>query len=191
MFGPLDLVVPPTVLATAVLTFPFTLVNRLLFKPSDIFQWSTLKHNWFKHFWWWFGPASKPLFASTVKPLLAQASGTVLEIGPASGVWMREFGEIVKNNPGQIKKIYGVEPNVLFHPQLLAKAKENGLADIYEPIAAYAEELEGKGIAKGSIDTVITVHVLCSVGSHKNIVTKQLYEYLKPGGSWLVFEHVR
>ncbi|KAK5168003.1 uncharacterized protein LTR77_006570 [Saxophila tyrrhenica] len=191
MFGPLDLIVPPTVLLTAVLTLPFTIASRILTGNfSDLTVWPKLKHLWFKHFWWWFGPASKPLFASSVRPLLAEASGIVLDIGPASGIWMPEFGEAVKKNPGKIKKIYGIEPNTLFHPQLLSQAKANGLAHIYEPVAAYAEELEGKGIAKGSIDTVITVHVLCSVGDHADTVVKELYDYLKPGGQWLVYEHV-
>ena len=145
---------------------------------------------WFKHFWWWFGPASKPLFASTVVPLISQASGVVLDIGPASGVWIRELGLAVKNNPGKITKIYGVEPNVLFHDQLRANAKANGLEGIYEPVGQYAQDLEKSGIKKGSVDTVITVHVLCSVGSQADNIVKTLYEYLKPGGQWLVFEHV-
>lgn len=126
-----------------------------------------------------------------MRPLLSQVSGVVLDIGPASGIWIKEFGDVVKKNPGQIKKIYGVEPNVLFHDDLRSKAKANGLADIYEPVAAYAGELESKGIVpKGSVDTIVTVHVLCSVGSHADNVVKELYEYLKPGGQWLVYEHV-
>ncbi|KAK3056172.1 hypothetical protein LTR09_002678 [Extremus antarcticus] len=191
MLGPLDLIVPPVVLLTAVATLPFTLISHLVTgNISDLTSWPKLRHAWFKHFWWWFGPGSKPLFAASVRPLLAQASGTVLDIGPASGIWMPEFGEAVKNNPGKIKKIYGIEPNTLFHPQLLSQAKANGLEGIYEPVAAYAQDLEGKGIEKGSVDTVITVHVLCSVGDHAETIVKELYEYLKPGGQWLVFEHV-
>lgn len=104
---------------------------------------------------------------------------------------MAEFGEVVRKHPGQIQKIYGVEPNVLFHEGLRARAKANGLADVYEPVAAYAGELEGKGIVlKGGVDTVVTVHVLCSVGGHADTVVKELYEYLRPGGQWLVYEHV-
>jgi SAM-dependent methyltransferase len=191
MLGPLDLIVPPTVILTAIATLPYTIIDRLVtFNGADIMNWAKLKHAWFKHFWWWFGPATKPLFAPGVRPLLPQASGVVLDIGPASGIWMPEFGEAVRKNPGRITKIYGIEPNVHFHSQLSQRAKENGLEGIYEPIAAYAQDLESKGIKKGSIDTIITVHVLCSVGSQADSIVKQLYEYLKPGGQWLVFEHV-
>lgn len=130
------------------------------------------------------------MFAPTVKPILEQASGVVLDIGPASGVWIPEFGLAAKASPGKITKIYGVEPNVLFHPQLRANAKENGLEGIYEPVGVYAQDLEATGIKKGTVDTIITVHVLCSVGPHADKIIKTLYEYLKPGGQWLVYEHV-
>ena len=46
------------------------------------------------------------------------------------------------------------------------------------------------GIQKGSVDTIVTVHVLCCVGSQAEKIIKTLYEYLKPGGQWLVYEHV-
>jgi len=157
---------------------------------SDLGSWDRLKRTWFSHFWGWFGPGYKPLFAGNVRPVLEKASGVVLDIGPGNGVWMDELAAIVEKDPGKISKIYGIEPNVHFHPQLRNKAKRYGLEDIYEPIDARAEDLEKKGIPKASVDTIITVHVLCSVGHHANDVVKDLYEYLKPGGQWLVFEHV-
>lgn len=184
MLGPLDLTLPPTVLLTSVATLPFTVLISLITDPSTLTSWPKLRHAWFKHFWWWFGPASKPLFASNVKPLLSEAHGVVLDIGPASGVWIRDFGEVVKKNPGKITKIYGVEPNILFHDQIRSNAKASGLEGIYEPIAAYAQDLEKSGIKKGSVDTIMTVHVLCSVGDRQSEIIKVLYEYLKPGGQW-------
>lgn len=187
MFGPFDLVLPPIVLLTSIVTLPFTLLTLpFTYSTSE----SSFSHRWFKHFWWWFGPASKPIFASRVRPLLAEAKGVVLDIGPGSGVWMSDFGQIARESPNRIQKIYGVEPNLQFHKQLLDNAKKNGLECVYEPIAARADQLEGRGIKKGSVDTIITVHVLCSVGPHASELVKDLYECLKPGGQWLVFEHV-
>ncbi|EMC94244.1 hypothetical protein BAUCODRAFT_36713 [Baudoinia panamericana UAMH 10762] len=189
MVGPIGLLLPPLTLVTAVLTLPFTLLALPLSDASALFSWPKLRHRWFLHFWWWFGPATKPFFAPSVVPLLEQAHGKVLDIGPASGIWMSDLGKAAAAT-GKIEKIYGVEPNVLFHKQLKAGAKKAGLEDRYEPIAAYAQDLESRGIKKGSIDTIITVHVLCSVGSHAPGIVKELYEYLKPGGLWLVYEHV-
>jgi len=189
MLGPLDLLVPLGVLLGSLATFPFTLLYLpLTGQASRLCSWPKLRHIWFQHFWSWFGPASQFLFAGDVRQLLTEVEGTVLDIGPASGIWMPELGKAAKK--AKINKIYGVEPNVLFHKQLLAAAKEAGLEGIYEPVAVYAEDLESLGIKKGSIDTIITVHVLCSVGLQQQKLVQQLYEYLKPGGQWLVYEHV-
>lgn len=192
MLGPFDLLTPPLVLLSSILTLPFTLLIHLVSAPTSL-SWPTFRHQWFNHLWFWFGPASKPIFAPSVRPLLAQAKGVVLDIGPASGIWMPEFGRLVKEHPGQITKIWGVEPNKNFHGQLRAGAKKAGLEGIYEPVAAYAEELETKvEVKKGSVDTIITVHVLCSVGprARQERIVNDLYEYLKPGGQWLAYEHV-
>ena len=189
MFSFLDLIVPPAVIIGSLATLPFTLIwLPITGRIQDLTSHKRFQHSWFQHFWAWFGPGSKPLFAGTVNPLLAQAKGVVLDLGPGSGVWMNELGEAHK--AGQITKIYGVEPNTLFHPELRRKAKAAGLEDVYEPVGALVQDLETVGVKKESIDTVITVHVLCSVGNQTEEIIRCLYEYLKPGGQWLVFEHV-
>lgn len=189
MLGPFSLLVPPLVLTTSLATLPFTiLILTLTGRSSYLLSWHKLRHAWFKHFWWWFGPGSKAIFAPSVTPLLSQARGTVLEIGPASGIWMPELAAAARN--GKISKIHGVEPNEEFHSTLREAAKRAGLADVYEPVAAYAQDLEARGIEKGSVDTIVTVHVLCSVGPRAEELVKVLYDFLKPGGQWLVYEHV-
>jgi ubiquinone/menaquinone biosynthesis C-methylase UbiE len=63
--------------------------------------------------------------------------------------------------------------------------------DIYEIIGCGAEELQTKGgIQKESIDTIITVQCLCSIPTPQTIIN-ELYPLLKPGGQWLVFEHIK
>lgn len=190
MLGPLDLLLPPLVLLTSLLTLPFTLFTlpyTLLTQPRPSTpSWPALKHAWFQHFWLWFGPASKPLFAPRVAPLLARSHGLVLDVGPGSGVWMPELARA----RDKITKIVGVEPNARFHAQLREAARSAGLAGVYEPVQAFAQELESVGVQRGSVDTVVTVHVLCSVGAGAEGVAKALYESLKPGGQWLVYEHV-
>ena len=63
--------------------------------------------------------------------------------------------------------------------------------DIYEIIGCGAEELQTKGgLQPESIDTIITVQCLCSIPTPQLII-KNLYPLLKPGGQWLVYEHVR
>lgn len=65
------------------------------------------------------------------------------------------------------------------------------VGDIYEVISCGAEELNTKGgIDKASIDTIITVQCLCSIPTPE-IIIKELFPLLKPGGRWIVFEHVK
>lgn len=187
--GPLSLLIPSIVLLGSIATLPYTVIQLVLSnRTSTLSSWSQVRHAWFKHFCDWFGPNSKPLFAPRVSPLLAQAKGIVLDIGPANGDWMDELAKAYK--AGGVTKIYGVEPNAEFHEPLRQAAKKAGLADVYEVVGAKAQDLKDWGVEKGSVDTVLTVHVLCSVGPKADEITRALYEMLKPGGQWLVYEHV-
>src|ERR1700753_2215816 len=101
---------------------------------------------------------------------------------------MEELGKAYK--AANITKIYGSETNTNFHDSLRRNAKAAGIGDAYEPVGTLVQDLESIGVKKGSIDTVITVHVLCSVGNQAEDIIRHLYDFLKPGGQWIVFEHV-
>ena len=135
------------------------------------------------------GSAATKNAAPSVMPLLQHsARGVCLDIGPGSGQWLYMFAQA---NNSDITKIYGVEPNVGMHKELRQNAIRNGLGDVYEVIGCGAEELGTKGgISKESIDTIITVQCLCSIPTPETII-KELYPLLKPGGRWLVYEHIK
>ena len=124
----------------------------------------------------------------TILPtLVAQASGTVLEIGPGSGNQLPRFDK------EKVRKIYGVEPNVDLHDALRKTIKENGLSDVYTIVPGGVEdpvELKKYGVEIESVDTVLSAQVLCSVPRPAEMV-KRLYELLKPGGQMIVYEHVK
>ena len=46
------------------------------------------------------------------------------------------------------------------------------------------------GVLEGSVDTVMSVQVLCSV-PRPEVMVKAMYRLLKPGGQMIVYEHVR
>jgi SAM-dependent methyltransferase len=145
---------------------------------------STFKDKAFAQVWKIIGGPSYEKGKPHVGPLLQQARGTVLDIGTGTGHWLHFYDR------SKVTKIYAVEPNPGQHAQLRQSAKDAGLQDIFEVIAQPVEALQAQaGIKKGSIDTVVTVQVLCSISDHQGVI-KELYEYLKPGGQWLVFEHV-
>lgn len=136
-----------------------------------------------------------------IPPVLAHASGTVLDIGPGSGTQMP-----LLRSPA-IQAIYGAEPCVGLHSELRSRAVGEGLGAKYYilPCSVVAEELlpelRKEGVVgpettsvdqlggKGVFDTIICVRVLCSVPDLEKTVSA-LYSLLKPGGKVLVTEHV-
>ena len=119
--------------------------------------------------------------------LVASVSGVVLELGPASG------SQIPRYDIAKLTKVYGVEPCAALHEDLRKTAKKHDLGDIYEVVPCGVEdeaELTRRGITEGTIDTVLSTQVLCSVKDPET-TAKLLYRLLKPGGSIVLYEHVR
>jgi cyclopropane fatty-acyl-phospholipid synthase-like methyltransferase len=182
-----DLLVPVFVLLLAILYLPVTLL--LLLKDgkfSELSSWTSFEKAWFSRFWSFFGMASRALFAPDVEKVLSAAHGVVLDIGTGSGDWIYLFSEERNSN---ISKLYLVEPNTAFHPDLQKRVREYGLQEKCQ-IVRRTEDLKDYGVQHGSVDTISTVHVLCSVAAPDSLV-RLLYSYLRHGGQWLVYEHVK
>ena len=136
--------------------------------------------------------ASGPTFyendkETAIPALVAKACGTVLELGPGTG------SQLSRMDQSKVTKVYGIEPVVALHDSLRTKIKEMRMDDIYTIVPCGVEnttELERYGVVPGSIDTILSVQVLCSV-EDPEAVLKQLYKYLKPGGQIIVYEHIR
>ncbi|CAF9936152.1 hypothetical protein IMSHALPRED_010478 [Imshaugia aleurites] len=122
-----------------------------------------------------------------VPDLVAKAYGTVLEIGPGSG------NQLPRYDISKIDRVYGVEPNVDLHDALRRSVKKHGLSDVYTIVPCGVEDLEKLrefDISSGSVDTVLSVQVLCSVPAPGEMV-KELYRLLRPRGQMIVYEHVK
>ncbi|KAH8911697.1 hypothetical protein BR93DRAFT_921676 [Coniochaeta sp. PMI_546] len=77
------------------------------------------------------------------------------------------------------------------HPQLQASITKAGLDDVYEIVPVGIESLASSGkVQKGSVDAIVSILCLCSIPDPEHNI-KELYSYLKPGGRWYVFEHVK
>ena len=86
-----------------------------------------------------------------------------------------------------------MEPNKALHKSLRERIKACGLSDVYEIVPCGIEdvgELEKHGIVLGSIDTVLSVQVLCSVPDVEGTL-RRLYALMKPGGKLVMYEHVK
>lgn len=72
---------------------------------------------------------------------------------------------------------------------------EAGLEDVYEIVPVGIEDLNnpskwGGIVEKESVDCIVSILCLCSIPEpEKNM--KELYGYLKKGGRWYIYEHVR
>lgn len=124
---------------------------------------------------------------TAVPALVSEVSGVALELGPGIG------SQLPRYNTSKITKVYGVEPNNDLHKSLRERVKASGLTNIYEIVPCGIEdvvELEKHGITLGSIDTVLSIQVLCSVSDPDELL-RRLYALMKPGGQFVVYEHVK
>jgi 2-polyprenyl-3-methyl-5-hydroxy-6-metoxy-1,4-benzoquinol methylase len=67
------------------------------------------------------------------------------------------------------------------------------LQDKYKFLACGIEEseiLRREGITEGSMDTVLSIQVLCAVGDVKSVM-REVWKLLRPGGSFVFWEHER
>ncbi|KAF4978541.1 hypothetical protein FZEAL_5074 [Fusarium zealandicum] len=177
---------------------------------GTLLSWEALKDAWFGSFWAFQGPRSKSQAEPWVVPLLEgrvkggrayetasspPIQGIVLEIGAGSGMWTEILANTCRaanSASGMIpSKIYGVEPNPISAAALTRRVAEVGLTGMYEVLPFGIEHVQKEtSIGPGSVDCIVTIKCLCSIPEpDKNI--RLLYEYLKPGGRWFVYEHVK
>jgi SAM-dependent methyltransferase len=163
---------------------PLTILRLILsLQICTLLSPSLFQHAWLANFWRVIGPLIARNSRPQVKPLIYLAEGVVLDIGPGNGEWLSLFDK------SKITKIYGIEPNTDHHEVLRERIKRAGLDGKYEIVPVGVEDLGSDWVSKKSVDTVITVHCLCSVPEPKRMI-RELYEYLKIGGRWIVYEHV-
>lgn len=171
------------------------LLQTALMAPKLLFtDFKAYRSVAFSKFWLALGQRIAADVPPALPRLLASARGIILDIGPGAGDQLARF-----SHPENIDVIYGAEPCVELHPTLRVNAAKAGLGAKYrilscgaEPeslVPALAKEgLLGKDGA-GVFDEVACVRVLCGVPKQRETV-ENLYRCLKPGGRFVVCEHV-
>jgi ubiquinone/menaquinone biosynthesis C-methylase UbiE len=115
------------------------------------------------------------------------ARGKILELGPGPGNQIHRFDQSL------VDFIYAVDPNPQFGDNIATKLKKVELQDKYKFLACGIEDsdtLTREGITEGSLDTVLSIQVLCAVGDVKTVM-REVWKLLKPGGSFVFWEHQR
>lgn len=184
---------PIAFLLTSLSHLPATLLA-----PRDATS-PSFRESWFLRFWTSVSPSIREGSGARVTALLQgrvsggtvtdgakheAVGGTVLEIGAGTGVW----AGLLAGQPG-VERVYGVEPNAASLKVLRGTVEKEGVGEKYVVVPAGIEDA-GRWVERGSVDCVVTVLCMCGIPEPDRIA-KEVYGYLKPGGRWYVFEHVR
>jgi ubiquinone/menaquinone biosynthesis C-methylase UbiE len=117
-------------------------------------------------------------FAARYKQqLFTGISGTVLEIGPGTGVNFRYFR-------ANTMHWIGVEPNLFMEQYLRQEAARLGMS--IDLRIGLADQLP---VRDNSVDAVISTLVLCCVPDQRRAL-QEIQRALKPGGQFVFLEHV-
>jgi ubiquinone/menaquinone biosynthesis C-methylase UbiE len=110
--------------------------------------------------------------------LLAEAGGSVLEIGAGTGANLAHYD-------GRVESLVFTEPEPAMLRRLQKKAREE--APLAKILRAPAEDLP---FEDDSFDTVVSTLVLCGVDDQARAL-REIRRVLRPGGRFLFLEHVR
>lgn len=121
-------------------------------------------------------PSEKRGLTDIRRDLLADLSGTVVEVGAGTGLNLAHY-------PPAVERVIACEPEAA----MAARLRERAAADPrVEVIEAPAEALP---LPDGGADHAVVTLVLCSVGNLEAAAT-ELARVVRPGGTVALFEHV-
>jgi ubiquinone/menaquinone biosynthesis C-methylase UbiE len=127
--------------------------------------------------------SASPNMRSRKCNIASKVHGTVVEIGPGPGTSL----ECLSNN-SRVTKLIGIEPNAhmrAYYEERQAELKPK--FDIELHTGVFAENMHM--IPDQSVDSILSLHVLCSVTSTDKVL-REMARILKPGGTLAFFEHV-
>lgn len=102
--------------------------------------------------------------------------GTVVEIGPGTGVNMRYYA------PGV--HVIAIEPNPVMHPRLEQQARRHGV-----DLEIRTRRGEHIDVDDGVADAVVATLVLCGVDEPGRVIA-EARRVLRPGGTFFFHEHI-
>jgi SAM-dependent methyltransferase len=112
------------------------------------------------------------------RALLSQARGRTVEIGGGTGLNLPHY-------PKDLDELIVLEPDAAMRSRLAKKLRR-----VEQPARLLDAPAELLPFADGSIDTVVSTFVLCTVDA-PDLALQEIARVLRPGGRLLFLEHVR
>jgi SAM-dependent methyltransferase len=112
------------------------------------------------------------------KELLELSAGNTIEIGAGSGLNLPHY-------PDDLEALALVEPDASMRRHLARRSARTRL-----PVRVVDAPAEQLPFPDGSVDTVVSTFVLCTVDA-PDVALQEIMRVLKPGGQLLFIEHVR
>jgi ubiquinone/menaquinone biosynthesis C-methylase UbiE len=135
-------------------------------------------HPIFALFYGWFGPlGDRAGFGELRRSLLAEARGTVVEVGAGTGLNLRHY-------PPEVELI-ATEPDPHMFKRAQKAARQTATNVTIRQASASSLPFDD-----ASVDMVVSTLVLCSVLDQATTLA-EIDRVLRPGGSLLLLEHVR
>lgn len=152
-----------------------------------------LRRTFFFHLWKVFGKGSDQGSQQHKQELIDPIKGVVLDVGAGLGHTIKYLKR------DQVSRYIAVEPNMQMHSELRDAAHEAGYFESdgsFVLLGCGVEKILGSSLAPAgttvsSVDAIICILSLCSIPHAEENITRLVREYLRPGGSLLMFEHVR
>jgi len=136
----------------------------------------SLYQRFFAHTLAWGDDAQHRIYGERKRQLFSDLEGTVVEIGPGTGVNLRYL-------PDDLRWIV-LEPNPHMHDYI-----QDRLDDRTLDATLRTDPAQNTGLPDESVDAVISTLVLCSVPDVAATLV-ELQRILRPGGHLLFIEHV-
>jgi ubiquinone/menaquinone biosynthesis C-methylase UbiE len=112
------------------------------------------------------------------KQLLGLARGCTVEIGGGTGLNLPYY-------PDDLDELVVIEPDAAMRSRLERRLRCSG-----PPVRLVDAGAEGLPFADGSVDTVVSTFVLCTVEA-PDLALREIVRVLRPDGQLLFIEHVR
>ena len=121
------------------------------------------------------------------------------------GPYLRHTGHghsVLYLNRAVVNKYIAVEPNALMHPHIRSNASKTGFHESDGSLVILSHGAEdtksilqflhdATGVPDTQVDTLISVRTLCTVPAPQKTLADLVGDVLKPGGHFIMYEHVR